>query len=111
MALRLAGKIALITGAGGGIGAETARLFAREGASVIINDVNRDTADAVAHDIREAGGRAATAIADISSASQVDSMFSVAAQTFGGLDILINNAFFNVNDVTIVDLDESDWDR
>lgn len=111
MSQRLEGKVALVTGAGGGIGSETAKLFAREGASVIVNDVVRDRADAVTTAIRESRGRAVPAVADISAAAEVDAMFSLARHAFGGLDILVNNAFFNVNDVSIVDLEENDWDR
>jgi len=111
MGSRLAGKVALITGAGGGIGAETACLFAREGASVVVNDVKSDRAESVLETVRSDGGTALAAIADISSGAQVDAMFRNAERAFGGVDILVNNAFFNVNDVTITDLDESDWDR
>jgi NAD(P)-dependent dehydrogenase (short-subunit alcohol dehydrogenase family) len=111
MGSRLAGKVALITGAGGGIGSETARLFAREGASVVVNDVRRERAEAVVNAIREEGGTALAAGADISAAAEVEAMFRAAEREFGTLDILINNAFFNVNDVTITDLEEADWDR
>jgi NAD(P)-dependent dehydrogenase (short-subunit alcohol dehydrogenase family) len=111
MAWRLKNKVALITGAGGGIGSETARLFAREGAAVVVNDVVRERADAVVESILQESGRAVSAVGDISAAKDVDAMFAVAAEAFGGLDILVNNAFFNVNDVTIADLEEKDWDR
>lgn len=111
MALRLEGKVALITGGGGGIGSETARLFASEGAAVVVNDVTLAKADVVTNAIRDRGGRAISAEADISSAPQVETMFSLAEQTFGGIDILVNNAFFASNDVNIVELEESDWDR
>lgn len=111
MAGRLAGKVALITGAGGGIGSETARLFAREGASVIVNDVQSDRAEAVVKHVRREGGDALAAVADISAAVEVETMFRETARAVGGLDILVNNAFFNVNDVTIADLEEADWDR
>jgi NAD(P)-dependent dehydrogenase (short-subunit alcohol dehydrogenase family) len=111
MKSRLEGKVALITGAGGGIGSATAELFAREGAAVIVNDISREKADAVAVRIRERGGRAVSAVADISAAAQVEAMFTVASETFGGLDILVNNAFFAATDLTIVDLKEDDWDR
>jgi NAD(P)-dependent dehydrogenase (short-subunit alcohol dehydrogenase family) len=111
MAARLAGKVALITGAGGGIGSETARLFAREGASVVVNDVLRDRAEAIAEEVKKNGGDALVAVADISAAAQVETIFRDTERTFGGLDILVNNAFYNVNDVTIADLEEADWDR
>jgi NAD(P)-dependent dehydrogenase (short-subunit alcohol dehydrogenase family) len=65
----------------------------------------------VAKEVRENGGRAAAAVADISAGAEVRQMFSRAGETFGGLDILVNNAFLAVNDVTITDLEEADWDR
>ena len=108
---RLSGKVALITGAGGGIGSEMARLFASEGASVIVNDIRRELADAVVESIRANGGNAAAVVADISSGAQVEAMFAHTEQVFGGLDILVNNAFLAVNDGTIADLEEADWDR
>jgi NAD(P)-dependent dehydrogenase (short-subunit alcohol dehydrogenase family) len=112
MAARLAGKVALVTGAGGGIGSATARLFAGEGASVVVNDVLRDRAEAIAEEVKKnGGGDALAAVADISAAAQVETMFRDTERAFGGLDILVNNAFYNVNDVTIADLDEADWDR
>jgi NAD(P)-dependent dehydrogenase (short-subunit alcohol dehydrogenase family) len=111
MGSRLAGKVALITGAGGGIGSETARLFASEGASVVVNDIRRDLAEGVVQVIRANGGNALAAVADISAGAQVEAMVQEADRTFGGLDILVNNAFFASNDVTLVDLLEADWDR
>jgi NAD(P)-dependent dehydrogenase (short-subunit alcohol dehydrogenase family) len=111
MSGRLEGKVALITGAGSGIGAETAKQFAREGARVVVNDVVQERADGVVSEITANGGHAISAIADIGVSSQVDSMFATTRAALGGLDILINNAFFNVNDVTIVELEEDDWDR
>lgn len=111
MSSRLAGKIAVITGAGRGIGAEIARVFAAEGASVVVADINGATARAVAAGIRAQGGTALESETDISSAAQVDAMFARVREAFGGLDVLVNNAFYNVRDVTIVDLDEADWDK
>jgi NAD(P)-dependent dehydrogenase (short-subunit alcohol dehydrogenase family) len=111
MGSKLTGKVAVITGAGGGIGSAMARVFAHEGAAVVVNDIVHDRAEAVVDAIRKEGGNAFTAVADISSAVEVEAMFREAERTFGGLDVLVNNAFFNVNDVTITDLDEADWDR
>jgi NAD(P)-dependent dehydrogenase (short-subunit alcohol dehydrogenase family) len=111
MSSRLQGKVALITGAGSGIGASMAALFAREGASVVVNDVVVEKAEAVTAAIVRDGGRAVSALADIASAAQVDAMFMVARAEFGGLDILVNNAYFAPGDTTIVDVDEDCWDR
>jgi NAD(P)-dependent dehydrogenase (short-subunit alcohol dehydrogenase family) len=111
MAERLAGKVALITGAGGGIGSEMAKLFAREGAAVVVNDVREEWAAPVTEAIRASGGRAETALGDISVSGDVDTMFAAAREAFGGLDVLVNNGFAVFNDWRITDLSEEDWDR
>jgi NAD(P)-dependent dehydrogenase (short-subunit alcohol dehydrogenase family) len=110
MGARLAGKVAVVTGAGRGIGAEIARLFASEAASVVVADIDGEAARAVTGEIRAVGGSALASETDIGSAAQVDDLFQGTAEAFDGLDILVNNAYFNVRDVTIVDLDEADWD-
>jgi NAD(P)-dependent dehydrogenase (short-subunit alcohol dehydrogenase family) len=111
MGIRLANKVAVVTGAGRGIGAEIARVFAGEGASIVLADIDGGSARAACEEIRAAGGSAIDSQTDISSAAQVDAMFERTKEAFGGLDILVNNAFFNVRDVTIVDLEEADWDK
>jgi NAD(P)-dependent dehydrogenase (short-subunit alcohol dehydrogenase family) len=111
MADRLAGKVALITGAGGGIGSEMAKLFAREGAAVVINDVLAERLAPVAEAIRAGGGRVEAVAGNMSLSREVDSMFATARDAFGGLDILVNNGFAVFNDWRITELEEADWDR
>jgi NAD(P)-dependent dehydrogenase (short-subunit alcohol dehydrogenase family) len=111
MADRLAGKVALITGAGGGIGSEMAKLFAGEGAAVVVNDVLAESGAPVVEAIRAAGGRAEFAGGDISQSRDVDAMFAAAQDAFGGLDVLVNNGFAVFNDWRITELEEADWDR
>ena len=111
MSGRLAGKAALITGAGSGIGAETARLFASEGASVAVNDVVAERAEKVASGIRSEGGQALAVPADVSNAVQVEEMFRAVETAFGRLNVLVNNAFFSGGDGTITELREEAWDR
>ncbi len=108
---RLAGKVAFITGAGSGIGLAAATLFAQEGARIIVCDVSRQTGAAAVEAIEKQGGRAVLAVADVSSASQVQAAFRIADEHFGRLDILVNNAYAAFNDVKLVDLNEDDWDR
>lgn len=92
MGNRLAGKIAIITGAGSGIGAAGARLFASEGATVVVNDVRADPARAVAQAITAAGGRAIDHVADVTVPEQVDALVDRARREFGRLDVFWSNA-------------------
>ncbi|MCW5978138.1 MAG: glucose 1-dehydrogenase [Bryobacteraceae bacterium] len=108
---RLKGKIALITGAAGGIGADMAALFAEEGASIVIADILAEKGEAVAAGIQSAGGSATSIPADVSRSDDVDRLFAEAGQVYGGLDILVNNAIAVDADKTIVDLDEPTWDK
>lgn len=110
--MRLEGKVALITGAGGGIGGQCARLFAGEGAKVVIADVIDDAGEAVVREIEAAGGQAAYVHADVSSAADAESMIKFAVDAFGSLDVLMNNAgIFHNADQSVVDTDEEVWDR
>jgi NAD(P)-dependent dehydrogenase (short-subunit alcohol dehydrogenase family) len=88
-----------------------ARVFASEGAAVVVADILAESAEAVASEIRNAGGRAMSAPADISVCAQVDHLFRLTEEQFGGLDVLVNNAMYAEGDTTIVDLDEKVWDR
>ena len=105
------GKVALITGAFGGIGSSIAQRFLAEGASVIANDL----AGAPAADLRAAGqrgeGTLLTHLADHAQESDVADMMQRARQRFGGLDILVNNAFASFDDTDIETLREEDWNR
>jgi 3-oxoacyl-[acyl-carrier protein] reductase len=89
----LAGKVALVTGAGQGAGAGIAALYARQGAAIIINDVIAERAEAQAQAIREAGGKAVAQVFDVTDLEAVRRGISVAeAAIGGGVDILVNNA-------------------
>ncbi len=90
--MRLEGKVALITGAAHGMGAEEARLFAREGAKVIIADVREDDARKVEAEISEAGGEAMVIMLDVTQEDQWESSVAAIVARFGKLDILVNNA-------------------
>ena len=90
--MRLAGKIAIITGAGGGMGAATAKLFAAEGATVVISDLYEEGGRRVAAEIAETGARAEFVAADVTSEADWERLVATAEQRFGRLDVLVNNA-------------------
>lgn len=109
--MRLSGKVALITGAGSGIGRETAKLFASEGASVVIADLDADAGERVAREVRDSGGRAHFARADVSKPDDAREMVAAAEREFGRLDVLMNNAgISHIDDNGAVDTEESVWD-
>jgi NAD(P)-dependent dehydrogenase (short-subunit alcohol dehydrogenase family) len=89
---RLEGKIALITGAGQGIGRAAARLFAAEGARVVVAEIARDQGEATAKTIRDAGGEAVFVATDVREAPSVEAAVRAAVDRFGRLDVLYNNA-------------------
>ncbi|HEX2172554.1 MAG TPA: SDR family NAD(P)-dependent oxidoreductase, partial [Dehalococcoidia bacterium] len=90
--MRLAGKVALITGSGGGQGKAAALLFAREGAKVVVNDLREEPVKQVVDTIQAAGGEAIGVAADVSRKGPVDGLIDRAIATYGRLDILYNNA-------------------
>jgi NAD(P)-dependent dehydrogenase (short-subunit alcohol dehydrogenase family) len=109
--MRLGGKVALITGAAGGIGRETTALFAAEGASVVVVDLNREAAVEVANEVNRNGGRATAVAADVSKAADCESMVAAAESEFGRLDVLFNNAgIMHSGDDDAVSTDEQVWD-
>jgi NAD(P)-dependent dehydrogenase (short-subunit alcohol dehydrogenase family) len=113
---RLNGKVAVVTGGGGGIGGATARALAREGASVLVVDVNEEAAAAVAGGIRDAGGVAESFRADLSEEHDVEAVITEAVQRFGRLDILHNNAAltdseFLSADTAVTELSLDVWER
>lgn len=89
--MRLKGKVALITGAGSGIGRACAQLFAREGACVAIAEINADTGESVRQQVQSEGGQAIFICTDVSSPESVESAVARTVEAFGGLDILYNN--------------------
>jgi NAD(P)-dependent dehydrogenase (short-subunit alcohol dehydrogenase family) len=107
---RLDGKVAIVTGAGSGIGEATARLLGREGASVVVADLNRAAAERVTNDL----DAAITVEVDVSEEESVVHMIEAAVDSFGGLDVLHNNATdsaLNAVDTDIVTLDMAVFDR
>ena len=111
MAGRLKGKVAIITGAGSGIGEATAIIFAREGAKVTLAGRRLAKIEAVAERIRTDGGEALPVQTDVRNAGQVQNMVSKTVEHFGKLDILFNNAGVRASRSTVVDLSQEEFDR
>ena len=112
MTARLEGKVALITGAGSGMGRAAAELFAREGARVVITDVVDDSGNAAVAAVRAAGGDATYVRADVSSWSDCVAMVQCATDSYGALHVLYNNAgIFPADDGGVLDTPESTWQK
>jgi NAD(P)-dependent dehydrogenase (short-subunit alcohol dehydrogenase family) len=112
MAARLAGKVALITGAGSGIGLASARRFSTEGAKIVVADMDERAGRAAAEEIEARGGRAAFVRADVSQRADVESMIAFAEKQFGALHVLFNNAGILPDaDGSVVDTGEEVFDR
>lgn len=107
--MRLKDKVALITGAGRGIGREIALLFAQEGADIAICDVNLESAEITAKDIEALGRKAIGLKVDVTNSAQVEEMVNKILDKFGKIDILVNNAGIT-RDGLLLRMSESDWD-
>jgi 3-oxoacyl-[acyl-carrier protein] reductase len=108
MVARLDGKVAVITGAGRGIGRATALLFAKEGAAVVVNDVDPEPAEEAAQAVKEAGGEAQVSTHNTVEMAEAQAMMDGAAGQFGRVDIVVNNAGIT-RDKTFHNMDDDIW--
>ena len=105
----LTGRTAIITGAGQGMGRTVARALASRGANVVVNDLNADGAERTAQDLRATGANAIAVPASVTDGNDVRRMVERAAEHFGGVHILVNNAGV-LRPTPVIDIDESEWD-
>lgn len=108
----LSGRIALITGSGGGIGKAIAKKFAAEGACVIINDINQERIDATTEEFQKAFGKDSTAAVtlNVTDAASIEAALANTALAFGGVDIIVNNAGISISK-SITEHSIEEWDR
>jgi 3-oxoacyl-[acyl-carrier protein] reductase len=107
--MNLAGKTALVTGAGRGIGKAIALKLAADGAVVIVNSLSQKNVDAVVAEIENTGGRCSGIAADVSSASDICNLVEKIMSDYGGIDILVNNAGIT-RDQLLLRMTDADWD-
>ena len=107
---RLKNKVALVSGGATGVGGAASRLFASEGARVVVLDINASAAQATAQAIRAQGGEALCVVADVSQAAQVDAAVATALQHFGRIDVLFNHAG-SIVVKPFLETTEDDWDH
>lgn len=106
--MRLAGKVAIVTGAGSGFGRGIAEAFAEEGAKLVVADIDEIRAKSVA---KEIGSRAIATSADVSKSADVVAMMQTAVSNFGGIDILVNNAGITHKNQSLMTVSEEEFDR
>jgi NAD(P)-dependent dehydrogenase (short-subunit alcohol dehydrogenase family) len=110
MQIDLSGRVAIVTGAAGGIGSATTRALLASGASVVMADLRPEPLEKLAAQLAIAGGKVLPCALDVSRKTEVDAMVGHTLEVFGRVDILINNAGI-AQTVSILDLTEADWDR
>ncbi len=111
MKLNLEGKIALVTGAGSGIGAAVSRMLGDEGAEVILADIDPERASSIAAEIRSKGGKARDLEVDVANSQAVEGMIKFIVQTCGGLHLAVNNAGVGGPRMATADYPLDDWHR
>ena len=109
--MRLKDKVAVVTGAGSGFGAQIAARFAAEGARVVLADLNDKAGHGIAEGIEAEGGAAAYVHADVTRAADAKAMIDAALEGFGRLDILVNNAGYSHRNQPLTEVTEEDFDR
>ncbi len=109
--MRLHNKVAVVTGAGSGMGKAIAVLYAKEGAKVVVSDINVDAAIATVEEIKSNDGNAIAVMANVAHENDIQNLIDTAVNTFGTVDILVNNAGIMDNFEPAGDIEDEKWER
>jgi NAD(P)-dependent dehydrogenase (short-subunit alcohol dehydrogenase family) len=109
--MKLKDKIAVVTGAGSGMGKAIAIVYAREGARVVVSDINETSAFATLDEIKSTGGEAIAVLANVAKEEDIQNLIDIAVQTYGTLDILVNNAGIMDNFEPAGEIKDDQWER
>jgi NAD(P)-dependent dehydrogenase (short-subunit alcohol dehydrogenase family) len=109
--MRLQTKVAVVTGAGSGMGKAIAVLYANEGAHVVVSDINIEAANVTVEEIRSNGGNAIAVMANVAHENDIQNLIDTAVNTFGTVDILVNNAGIMDNFEPAGDIEDDKWER
>ncbi|WP_212975563.1 SDR family oxidoreductase [Bacillus sp. J14TS2] len=109
--MKLKDKVAIVTGAGSGMGKSIALLYAKEGAKVVASDINPETTQAVVKEIEEAGGQAHAVVANVAKEEDIQNLVDTAVKEYGTVDILVNNAGIMDNFVPAANVTDELWER
>ncbi|MBE0341905.1 SDR family NAD(P)-dependent oxidoreductase, partial [Paenibacillus sp. 28ISP30-2] len=109
--MRLQDKIAVVTGAASGMGKAIAKLYAQEGAKVVVSDINADAATNVVEEIKANGGDAIVVVANVAKEEDIQNLIDTTVDTYGTVDILVNNAGIMDNMEPAGDIKDDQWER
>jgi NAD(P)-dependent dehydrogenase (short-subunit alcohol dehydrogenase family) len=109
--MRLNNKVAVVTGAASGMGKAIAVLYAKEGAKVVVSDINIEAANQTVDEIKTNGGEAIAVLANVANEAEVQNLIDAAVNTYGTLDILVNNAGIMDNFEPAGDIEDDKWER
>jgi len=109
--MRLQGKTAIVTGGGSGFGEGIAKTFAREGANVVVNDLNGASAERVASEIAVSGGKAIAVAGDVTKQADWKTLFDAAIEDFGSIQVVVNNAGTTHRNKPVMEVTEAEFDR
>lgn len=109
--MKLQDKVAVVTGAGSGMGKAIAKLYAQEGAKVVVSDINGDSANAVVEEIKSNGGEAIVVVANVAKEEDIQNLIDTAVSAYGTVDVLVNNAGIMDDFEAAGDIEDDNWDR